>query len=265
MDSELINRVKEVLINPHSSIKKLNELRDLCFELCNKHTVNIKCSDCIREGMMLLTNWIKINNIDIDYKASLNKALMGEYEFKPINLFVQVYKSDNEARQKELDDCYAINHRSKLFNKVLTITERLTFEQMFELSKQYPNDINVFANSDIYFDETILHARYMSKNDCWALSRWDDLNDKCVLFDRKDSQDVWAFVGEVKKLNYASFNFGVAGCDNRIAHELKSAGYRVLNPSKNVHALHLHNTNFRTYDANDKVPMPYHFIHPNYL
>lgn len=79
---------------------------------------------------------------------------------------------------------------------------------MFELSKEYPNDINIFANSDIYFDETILHARYMDKNTCWALSRWDDLNDKCVLFDRKDSQDAWVFVGEVKKLNYADFTFG---------------------------------------------------------
>jgi len=265
MDSELINRVKEVLINPHSSIAKLNELKDLCYQLCNKHVVNIKCSDCIREGMMLLTNWIKINKVDIDYKPSLHKALMGEYEFKSINLFVQVYKSDNVERQKELDDCYKTNEKSKLFAKIIPITERLTFEQMFALSKEYPNDINVFANSDIYFDETILHARYMDKNTCWALSRWDDLIDKCVLFDRKDSQDVWAFVGEVKKLNYASFNFGVAGCDNRIAFELKSAGYRVLNPSKSVHAFHLHNSNFRTYNPTVKVPEPYHFIHPTYL
>jgi len=171
MDNELINRVKEVLVNPNSSLAKLNELKALCYQLCNNHVVNIKCSDCIREGMMLLTNWIKLNNIDIDYKPSLQKALMGEYEFRPINLFVQVYKSDNKERQKELDTCYAINHKSKLFHKVLTITERLTFEQMFALSKEYPNDINIFANSDIYFDETILHARYMDKNTCWALSR----------------------------------------------------------------------------------------------
>ena len=259
-----IERVRSVLDNPHANLGKLAELKELCYELCNKHVVNIKCSDCIREAVLLLSNWIKINNIDIEYKETLRTAITGGYEFKPLNLFIQVYKSDNYERQKELDECYLINHKSKFFHKVLTITERLTFKQMFELSNEYPDCINIFANSDIYFNETILQSRYIKENTCWALSRWD-INDKgmAVHFNRNDSQDVWAFNGVVKRVN-SDFNFGVAGCDNRVAHDLKQAGYQVLNPSKSVHALHLHNSNIRTYDPKVAVPQPYHFITPTY-
>lgn len=265
MNNETISRVKEALSKPKSSLNKLYELRDLAKELCN-YSMNINCGDCINEAIFLLTNWVKQNNIDLDITAQRQAALANEYYLKPINLFVQVYKSANEERQKELDECYRINHSSKLFSKVFTLTERLSFRQMFELTKEHKDSINVFANSDIYFDETILHARFMNENDAWALSRWDVRYDgTAVLFGRKDSQDVWVFNGEVKRLSFADFNFGVAGCDNRIAYEIKQAGYRLLNPSKTVHAFHLHNTNFRTYNPNDKVPQPYHFISPHHL
>lgn len=264
MNHELIERVKKVLVNPTASIGSLNELKALSLEL-NNNVVNIGCSDCVNDAILLLTNWIKQNNVDIDYRNSREKALTGDYRLKSINLFVQVYKSQDPKRQFELDECLRINREGKLFDRIIEITDRLTFREMFNLSKQYTEDINIFANSDIYFDETIRYSRFIPENDCWTLSRWDISGGMCILFDRKDSQDAWIFSGPVKELGYSDFNFGVAGCDNRIAYELRQAGYRVKNPSKDVHAIHLHESNYRTYDPTYRIPEPYHFVLPHRL
>ena len=260
MNSEIINRVQNVLSNPKGMIKDLFEL---CKTLCN-HTVNVNCSSCVTEGVMLLTNWVKENNIKIEAQKYFVKAVNGEYEFKPINLFFQSYNCGNEERQNELDACCRINHKSKHFHKVFSLTDRLTYQQLFVLTQEYPDCINVIANSDIYFDETILYARFMGENDCYALSRWDYLESGvAVLFDRKDSQDVWIFNGAAKNIHNCNFNLGTPGCDNRIAYEIKQAGYNVLNPSKTIHAIHLHNSQLRTYDNKDRISEPYHFIFPH--
>jgi hypothetical protein len=259
MNSEIINRVQNVLSNPKGMIKDLFEL---CKTLCN-HTVNVNCSSCVTEGVMLLANWVKENNIKIEAQKYFVKAVNGEYEFKPINLFFQSYNCGNEERQKELDACCRINHKSKYFHKVFSLTERLTYKQLFELTNEYPDCINVIANSDIYFDETILYARFMGENDCYALSRWDyKENGLAVLLDRKDSQDAWIFNGAAK-VNNCDFFLGIPGCDNRIAHEISVSGYNVLNPSKTIHAIHLHNSQVRTYDGSQIISPPYYYINPH--
>jgi hypothetical protein len=261
MNSELINKVKSVLDNPK---QRLNELFELCKTLCN-HAVNINCSSCVTEGVMLLTNWIKENNIKLEAQNYFRKAVNGEYEFKPLNLFVQYYQQDNPERQKEIDACSKLNHSLKHFNKVFSLTERLTYKQIFELTNDYADCINVISNSDIYFNETILFSRFMREDDCYALSRWDyQENGLAVLFDRKDSQDAWVFNGAVKKIQDGNYNLGTAGCDNRIAWELKQAGYNVLNPSKTIHSIHLHLSNHRTYKSIDRISEPYHFIFPHH-
>lgn len=261
MNSELINRVKSVLDNPK---QRLNDLLELCKTLCN-HVVNVNCSSCVTEGVMLLTNWIKENNIKLEAQNYFRKAVNGEYEFKPLNLFVQYYQQDNPERQKELDACSKLNHSLKHFNKVFSLTDRLTYKQIFELTNEYPDCINVIANSDIYFNETILFSRFMREDDCYALSRWDyQENGLAVLFDRKDSQDAWVFNGAVK-VKGGEFFMGIPGNDNRIAWEIKNSGYNVLNPSKTIHAIHLHLSNHRTYNnKTERISEPYYFIHPHH-
>lgn len=239
-------------------------IKKLVLDLCNYH-MNMNCGQCINEAVMLLGNWLKKQGVQNNFTT---RALSNEFELKKINLFVQVYKSNNEARQKELDNCLRINKSLNInevpYFNVIEISERLTFAQMFELTKEYPNDINIISNSDIFFNETILQCRFMNKMDVYALSRWDCLPDnQCVLFNRKDSQDVWIFNGTVK-CNGGNYNLGIPGCDNKIAFELKQSGYSVLNPSKSIHAIHLHNTNFRTYTPDQRLKEPFHFIFPHY-
>lgn len=256
----MLEKVKLALQNP---ISNRFALRSLAFELCN-YNMNLNCGACISEAVMLLGNWLKQSGHDNDFKS---RAMNGEFELKQINLFVQIYKSENEQRQKELDNCLRINQSLNIngvpYFNIVEIKERLTFNQMFKLTESYPNHINIIANSDIFFDETILATRYIGDKECYALSRWDYSNGHAYLFNRKDSQDVWVFNGTVK-CEGGNYNLGVAGCDNKIALELKQSGYSILNPSKTIHAIHLHNSNHRTYLPKDRLIEPFHFIMPHF-
>lgn len=256
----MINKVSNVLKSP---VANRGALKSLAFELCN-YNMNMNCSSCIQEAVMLLGNWLKLQGITNDYRS---RAIRGEFNLKKINLFVQVYESDNLERQKELDACLRINKSLSInsvpYFNVIEIKLRLTFKQMFELTKDFPNDINIIANSDIYFDETILETRFIDHNTCYALSRWDYNNGMATLFNRKDSQDVWVFNGTVN-CNGGEYFLGIPGCDNKIAFELRNSGYSVLNPSKTIHAIHLHNTDYRTYKPSDRLYEPFHFILPHH-
>jgi hypothetical protein len=257
----MINEVNLVLQNP---ISNRYELKRLVQQLCN-YNMNLNCGQCINEAVMLLSNWLKIQGQDNEYKS---RAIRGEFTLKQINLFVQVYNCGNEERQKELDTCLennkALNINGVPYFNIIEIKERLTFNQIFKLTQQYSDKINIIANSDIYFNETILNVRFIKDKECLALSRWDINENTAVLFDRKDSQDVWIFNGAVTE-NIGHFNLGVPGCDNRIMFELKQSGYSISNPAKTIHALHLHSSNYRTYDHKTiRVPEPYHFLKPHF-
>lgn len=257
----MIKRVLSALSNP---ISNRHELNALAIQLCNYH-MNMNCGACINEAVMLLGNWLREQGHQNDYKT---KALRGDYSLKTINLFVQVYNCDNTERQKELDTCLRINKALNIngvpYFNVIEVTERLKFSEIFKLTESYPNDINIIVNSDIYFDETILACRFMDNKECYALTRWDYSGDKAVLFYRKDSQDVWVFNG-VAKVNGGNYYLGVPGCDNRLAKEIVESGYQLTNPSKSIHAIHLHESSYRTYDNTTKrVEEPYHFIFPHY-
>jgi len=49
----------------------------------------------------------------------------------------------------------------------------------------------------------------------------------------------------------------VHNCDNKIAHLLNEAGYKLTNPCKTILAIHLHEGGEHNYTAKDRVPPPY--------
>lgn len=175
-----------------------------------------------------------------------------------INLFFNYYKS--EARQKEIDLCLEKN--KEVFDRVIVFEGKHTFEKMFSFSENYPNDINVFCNSDIYFP-SIQSLNNIKANECYALTRWDKQGDSIKFLNRKDSQDSWVFRGAIKNIK-ANFYSGMWGCDNRLLHEIQKAGYKVLNPSLSIITVHVHEKDNRNYDrTNDNtVPPPYQRLDP---
>ena len=168
---------------------------------------------------------------------------------KKVNLFFNWYES--QTRQHEIDEC--LERNKQLFDEVIVVYGRPTFKELFELTKEYPNDINCFCNSDIYFT-SLDRIRLISPNECYAVTRHDLINDPNSV----GSQDCWCFNGWIKPIE-ANFPLGFWGSDNRIAHEIKSAGYDIKNPALSINLVHLHKEDNRNYMRNESntVKEPY--------
>ncbi len=153
-----------------------------------------------------------------------------------------------------------------LVKRIIKIQQLVTYEEIFSLTEDYPNDINIIINSDIFFDETIGKVHQIKRLEAYCLTRYDLVNGKGVFFNREDSQDAWVFRGHVKNVP-AQFSQGRPGCDNRLAYELKKVGYDISNPSLDIHIIHLHESNKRT-SVNtrfNQVQNPYALIFPHKL
>ncbi len=198
-----------------------------------------------------------------------------------VNLFTSYYLDKNPKRQAEIDHCLIENLmnpkidrvyiltseklqiKDSLKAQVVVINKRETFNDYFEVINIYtkPEDINIIANSDIYFNNTIELSITLKSNQCFALSRWEETKH----YNHPDSQDAWIFKGKIKGI-YGDFCLGIPGCDNRIAYEIKNAGYDLSNPSLSIQAFHHHRSQIRNYNRKlHVVPKPYHTIQASQL
>lgn len=211
-------------------------------------------------------------------------------------LFSTYYKASNPDRELEYDFCVNKNKsagfdriyllvesesdmriaQDKFDVEVINLGRRPTFEDFFDIlrSEEFSDSVNIVANTDIFFlnmQEVDANIHRLRRGEtCFALTRYDyHHNRPSDLFDRIDSQDTWIFNGNAGLSNVARLDFtmGVAGCDNKLAHELFSAGFEVLNPSRTIKSFHLHDTGIRSNaDANGNqivvIPPPYLLIQP---
>lgn len=201
-----------------------------------------------------------------------------------INLFLNSFTSDDRQRQSELDFCLKKNEDNPLIDNIIflksiqedTVYNRPTFSDFFKVMKSYPSDINIIANNDIYFDDTIQLAERINGREAYALTRWEltkrfdptkrEYVDVIMFFNQrnlaappKSSQDVWIFRGG-PNIEDANFGLGINGCDNKIAYLIKMSGYRLINPSYSIRCIHVHER--PTIRNNYTVPRPYLFIEP---
>ncbi len=201
-----------------------------------------------------------------------------------INLFVGYYLDKNKERQTEINTCLYENINNELIGHIYILVEkpdskekilkhdkitkcvvnkRPTYDDFFAHVDAYTDeeDINIISNSDMYFDKTIKLVEDMNMdNKCLALTRWDLRHGNQPLFHNVScSQDVWIVQGKVKNGIWGNFFMGIPGCDNRIAYELKKAGYDVINPSHSIKTYHLHITGVRNYNRHngDLIPEPH--------
>lgn len=188
------------------------------------------------------------------------------------NLFISLF--NNPVRNKEYHECLRRNSKSGLFDNIFVIAEgdenwfdylpsdvfisilpintRPTFRSFFNAINVITgdDDINIIANSDIYFKDIPFTPRF---NECFALTRYEPT----FFLNRADSQDVWMFRGRVNLPQYCDFGMGVPGCDNRISYELRAAGYEVTNPSLSIKTYHLHKHPTDHSKAAKRIAPPY--------
>lgn len=191
-----------------------------------------------------------------------------------MNLLVNYYGTH---RQPEIDFCLKSNLANSFIKKVIVFNQhervkhkkalnimtdqRPTYQDFFDTTQEYQDDVNIIANSDIYFDDTIGLAKEIPQNTCYALTRHELLNGELINFETMHhkcpaqfSQDVWIFRGASTMKNCNTviaaktdnsgfdevrFTLGLPGCDNVIAHKLKTV-YHVKNPSNHIMCIHKH-------------------------
>ena len=196
-----------------------------------------------------------------------------------VQLVVARYHEQNKERKIELETCFSLNLKNEIFTRIILLCEkgidypqtdrlaviklnkRPSFNDYFQIANSYEAEFTVIANSDIFFDNTLNLIKNMYANQCYALSRWDVLaNGATKHHDTPDSQDCWIFKRRIRNIR-GGFYPGIAGCDNRLAYEIHSVGYDITNPSQTIRAYHLHKTNIRHYNPNNRVPKPYRLLH----
>ena len=178
-------------------------------------------------------------------------------ELKPTHLIQPRELYGPKERKIELLYCWNMN--AKIFGRVTSINGRPTFGEMFTMCK--PDHINVIANSDIYFDETLKAAQGIKIGEVYALSRWDKVGGDLVPYHRRDSQDAWIIYGQPERIP-APYQMGVPGVDNVLVNVLRSYGYKVTNPCKSIRAIHVHESGYRTYGEGRGKPKPYRYAPP---
>lgn len=247
--------------------------RTKCFFLDDVYKA-FKCNQIYHE-LMSDKNWILLH----DFPDVRNGACIFIKADLPIRLFISWYKDNNAARNKDFLVCLNKNLENPLIDFVHLIVDssniaarpihskivvesykgRPQYDTFFSFMKSYPEAVKILANSDIYFDNSLLYLKCLKDDTCYVLTRWDIKEKKAVFLDRSWSQDVWIFRGHLQKI-VGNFELGRLGCDGRIAYELAQAGYKVLNPSKTIRAFHLHSErkpgSFDGHDPALTIPQP---------
>ena len=161
-----------------------------------------------------------------------------------LNLFINWF--DSPVRPQEFD--YCLKKNLQVFDRVINLNGRPDFNEFFGTAGRFADDINVVANLDIYFDHTIKLAKWITDDEVYCLTRWeDDGVGNIISFGQKHyghpgewSQDAWIFTGvKVQRIN-AEFGMGRRGCDNHLAYLFAHAGLNISNPSLDIKAIHMH-------------------------
>jgi len=186
-----------------------------------------------------------------------------------IRIVTQYYTDGDATRQREIDFCLQSNLAHPAIEQVvihLAKQDRPTFQQLLRLARilSAPDDINIIANSDIYFDDTLVRCLGMKPNELYSLGRWDVSANGPVLFDNDCAQDAWFFRGPPRDFP-CEFCMGHPGCDNRLSWEAKKAGYDVYNPARTIRGLHVHASEIRHYCSRDRIRGEYLFVTPTEL
>ena len=193
-----------------------------------------------------------------------------------INLYTTFYEEPNPERKQELLYCIKKNAECRSVDSLfilnearnppliqsdkihyITITNRPTYNDFFKFinEKTADENINIIANTDIYFDTSLDKLKELNlKNHCLALTRWEINMENNTLELPADSyycQDSWVFKGCIQNIN-GDIKLGMPGCDNRIAYEIKKAGYRISNLSISIKSYHVHGVQIHNYSEGVK-------------
>lgn len=204
-------------------------------------------------------------------------------------MVTQYYRPSHKKRAKEIRECLRQNCANPLISRIVLLNEkdesndankwydvpghekihqvvigsRLTYADFIQYvyDKVPPHVFVILCNADIYWNETLQELwRIQLANRMLGLLRWDIGQEEPKLFGpRADSQDSWIFLSDSIKdrewdLTPLAFCLGQPGCDNAFAGHMLRNRFALSNPAYSIQSLHLHRTEYRTYDKRNTVP-----------
>jgi hypothetical protein len=226
--------------------------------------------------MNLITTYYISENIDRqnELKKCLIKNIQNKYIQKIYLLNSEIYDLDfimsvdiyNKVTQIQI---YEDSDNMSESKNILKYSDAIDF-----INKNLGGSLCILANSDIYFNETLSKISYESMHGkFYALLRYDEeINGKKTIFKRHDiprddSQDAWIFNSPLQiNLMYLDFRFGTLGCDSIFANAVHDNTFlKVSNPAYDIITTHVHQTQFRTYNCDDRIHGKYALIKPTNL
>ena len=204
-------------------------------------------------------------------------------------MVTQYYRPLHKKRAKEIRQCLKENCANPLISRIVLLNEkdesndankwydvpghekihqvvigsRLTYADFIQyVYDTVPSHVFVIlCNADIYWNETLQELwRIQLANRMLGLLRWDVGESEPKIFGpRADSQDSWIFLSDSIKdrewdLTPLAFCLGQPGCDNAFAGHMLRNRFALSNPAYSIQSLHLHRTEYRTYDKRDTIP-----------
>jgi hypothetical protein len=180
-----------------------------------------------------------------------------------IRVIVNGYRAADQTRRNELSLCQSKLYGNSLIDVVRILEHpddrRATFGELAAAvqSNAGPDDICVILNADCHLDHSVIDLTRLTVDDFAAITRrerepgcyfrlWEEMG-HC-------SQDAWAWRGPLRA-DLGDILPGTVGCDNKLAWIAHQAGYRVLNPSRDVAVYHHHSQPDRS--ALPRLPGPY--------
>jgi len=158
--------------------------------------------------------------------------------------------------------------------KQTIVGTRLLYSDVFAfVRKSAIEGYIVFANTDIFLDESIAQLRHTnlhSKKQMYALLRYEyePNSQKSQLFGpRYDSQDTWIFHSsqniQPEQEKVLRFAFGKPGCDNKFVYVTSILGYVLFNEPLLIKTHHYHTSRLRNYSSADRLGPPYSMLIPH--
>lgn len=159
-------------------------------------------------------SYMRVRDQRLSYDSNLNGL--------DFDLFVEILNTDSERSKKLLysDPKMEIHHLDE------------------NPQNNLPNNLLLLSKSD--------HAKLHSITSINNRMKTD--TETIIGISENGLQKVYDIEMESPHNNFCANGIVVHNCDNRIAYEIKKAGYNISNPSRTIHTWHLHNSGVRGYN-----------------
>lgn len=189
-----------------------------------------------------------------------------------INVITPFYKDSDFFRELELREALSRNVRNAEIGRIFALVEegaegeailrdpkitaisvprgRQTYADLARVANEHcAGEIVVFANTDIYFDETISFVRALQNHGALFVSTRREVHpqEKSEWTINQQSSDAWAMVAPVSA-HGLDIQLGKMGCESLFLGRMLRAGYAIDNVSLDWKCYHLHATQKRNYD-----------------